>query len=97
MLGRWELPPIALFIRYTYPAVSEFPTPVPHMLRRRYTRTIDYQKLTVDFHGLDAFCLEKGIADRTSSFVYSFSTVAIIHLTLGKRALFALVNKVATW
>jgi hypothetical protein len=42
------------------------------------------------------FNQEKRITDRTSSFVQSFSMVAIVHLTLRKRALSALVNKVAT-
>jgi hypothetical protein len=43
------------------------------------------------------FVQEKRITDGTSSSVHLFSTVAMVHVPLGKRALSALVNKLAIW
>jgi hypothetical protein len=43
------------------------------------------------------FAQKKQITDRISSFVRSFSTVAIVHLMLSMRALSVLVNNLATW
>jgi hypothetical protein len=39
-----------------------------------------------------SFAQKKRITDRISSFVHSFSSVVIVHLTLRKRALSALAN-----
>jgi hypothetical protein len=40
---------------------------------------------------------KKRITLRASSFVHSSSTVAVVHLTLGMRALSAPVSKLAIW
>jgi hypothetical protein len=43
------------------------------------------------------FAQKKQVTDCTSSFAHLFSMVAIVHLTLAKCALPALLNKPATW
>jgi hypothetical protein len=74
------------FVRYAYPNISDFPTQLPHMLHCHYTGTTHCHKITVTFHGLDAFAHKKRITDRSSTVVRLFSTVAILDLKLGKLA-----------
>jgi hypothetical protein len=74
-----------------YPTLSEFLTPFPHVLHCHYTGTTDWLKLTLDFHELDVFHPED-TNYRSHFFVHSPSMVAIVHLTLCKRALSAQVK-----